>query len=541
MQEKLQAALQKLTDRWKGLERGQKIKIMAIAIIFLIVLGIAVFLALKPQMYKLVSNSDSLTLTNAKAVLDDAGIPSELTQNGTALQVKRQDVGNAKIALETNDVFTGKKFTYYDALEYSSMGTTDMIKNENLKKATQTELEEMIMKMKGVQGATVRLVIPGDSNFFLPDNTASASILLESNGQLESGQAEAIARLVQRSVKNLALENIEITDQNYNMLFSGVAIQGNGGLRTQMDAEMLMKAAIETQIKKAAEPIYDQTNTIFNLRFNWDKISEQSTRYTNPFDSESQAGFIDGESISKQTYQGTNPGGEVGLGANDQQTPTYQMGGADTSSATINEKEASYIYDVVEQIKEGQIGNVLLDDSSIAVIVYRYTNYSEDYMTQNNRLGGASWIDFKQNTHPTEFTFAGDDPFVTALKTGTGIRNLVVTGYDVPVFMDRMVTPIHVETIVMLVILGLLILMLAYFLLRRTQPDEVTEIEPELSVEDLLVSSQIDDRKETEMEKLRDIEFGIDSEVKRQIEKFVDEKPDAVAQLLRNWLNEDWE
>ena len=25
------------------------------------------------------------------------------------------------------------------------------------------------------------------------------------------------------------------------------------------------------------------------------------------------------------------------------------------------------------------------------------------------------------------------------------------------------------------------------------------------------------------------------------IEKFVDEKPDAVAQLLRNWLSEDWD
>ena len=35
-----------------------------------------------------------------------------------------------------------------------------------------------------------------------------------------------------------------------------------------------------------------------------------------------------------------------------------------------------------------------------------------------------------------------------------------------------------------------------------------------------------------------------DEEVKaktaRIIEKFVDENPEAVAQLLRNWINEDW-
>ena len=30
------------------------------------------------------------------------------------------------------------------------------------------------------------------------------------------------------------------------------------------------------------------------------------------------------------------------------------------------------------------------------------------------------------------------------------------------------------------------------------------------------------------------------SEVRLMIEKFVDENPEAVANLLRNWLTEDW-
>jgi len=35
--------------------------------------------------------------------------------------------------------------------------------------------------------------------------------------------------------------------------------------------------------------------------------------------------------------------------------------------------------------------------------------------------------------------------------------------------------------------------------------------------------------------------MGGDSEAKKAIEKFVDERPEAVAGLLRNWLNDDWE
>ncbi len=65
-------------------------------------------------------------------------------------------------------------------------------------------------------------------------------------------------------------------------------------------------------------------------------------------------------------------------------------------------------------------------------------------------------------------------------------------------------------------------------------PVEVTELEPELSVEQLLATTK-------ENQTIDDIDFNEISEVRRMIEKFVDEKPDAVAQLLRNWLNEDWD
>ena len=54
----------------------------------------------------------------------------------------------------------------------------------------------------------------------------------------------------------------------------------------------------------------------------------------------------------------------------------------------------------------------------------------------------------------------------------------------------------------------------------------------ELSVEDLLQS-----QPEVELE---DIGTEQISEARRLVEKFVDENPEAVANLLRNWLNEDW-
>ena len=61
--------------------------------------------------------------------------------------------------------------------------------------------------------------------------------------------------------------------------------------------------------------------------------------------------------------------------------------------------------------------------------------------------------------------------------------------------------------------------------------NEIVE-EEEVSVEKLL-----DSIPETPLEEL---EVETKSETRKLIEKFVDENPEAAANLLRNWLNEDW-
>ena len=85
--------------------------------------------------------------------------------------------------------------------------------------------------------------------------------------------------------------------------------------------------------------------------------------------------------------------------------------------------------------------------------------------------------------------------------------------------------------IVLAVIIGALLLFVVF---KGMKPEEVVEVEPELSVEALLATTK-------ENQTLDDIEFSDKSAAKMQIEKFVDENPEAVASLLRNWLNDDWE
>jgi flagellar M-ring protein FliF len=87
--------------------------------------------------------------------------------------------------------------------------------------------------------------------------------------------------------------------------------------------------------------------------------------------------------------------------------------------------------------------------------------------------------------------------------------------------------------ILKIILAAMIIGLLVFVVFRGMSPVQVTEIEPELSVEQLLATTK-------ENQSLDDIEFSEKSETKRMIEKFVDENPDAVANLLRNWLQDEW-
>ena len=82
------------------------------------------------------------------------------------------------------------------------------------------------------------------------------------------------------------------------------------------------------------------------------------------------------------------------------------------------------------------------------------------------------------------------------------------------------------------IVSGIFFGVLAFVVIRSMRAQNEEEPEEELAVEKMLQSTP-----EPEME---DIDLEGKSEARKLIERFVDENPDAVANLLRNWLTEDW-
>jgi flagellar M-ring protein FliF len=133
-----------------------------------------------------------------------------------------------------------------------------------------------------------------------------------------------------------------------------------------------------------------------------------------------------------------------------------------------------------------------------------------------------------QNTIPVE------ENIVESIKKATGIDNVIVQAFEMPIFVDKEPYNFNYKDYLPFVLILSILIIIVVAILKFKKHDNEVEVEPELEVEEMLKVAK-------EQVELEEIELKENLETKRQIEKFADEKPEAVANLLRNWLtDEDW-
>ena len=121
---------------------------------------------------------------------------------------------------------------------------------------------------------------------------------------------------------------------------------------------------------------------------------------------------------------------------------------------------------------------------------------------------------------------------VISKATGIDAANIAMVAYVEPLFIDKEGLAMSATDIVQIVLILVILGLLAFVIWRSMRSEKQTEEEEELSVENLLQSTPEPDIGSIGTEEI--------SDTRRLIEKFVDENPEAAANLLRNWLNEDW-
>lgn len=542
MREKVKEIPEKFKVFWDKYTSKQKTIVIAIICVVLIAIGVVAWLASRPTWSKFQvfdSVDDANTMTKA---LDDQSITWKASSDGKTIYVHQDDMTNALYAMSDNGL-TDKGYTW-DAAFDNSISTTESEKDQKRVLALQSEIRQSLIQYKFIDDANVFINVPETTYTVLSSDDAetaktsiTASIELNDKNKdlLDDKTAETLAYWLANTV-GTDVKNVIINDTDGKCIYNGNTSDGLGGVLTGGSTEYC---------NKLRNTIADNVTTLLircgyddaqvgtdGIQFDMNKIETLTKEYS--VDDGREYGYP----TNLYTYSSkgaSGNGGTPGTDSNDSDTDYVNNSSSGTSNTVdVQKLTALLTNEKVQNIKQ-ETPAIKLADSSLGIVVRKYTVYKEDDLKADGTLDKTTWDQFiSQNNKISTTTVSTDEINLISAATGVSANKITVLAYNVPQFVSSTKSSNGISNYLMIILTVLIIALLIFVILRGASPLAAEDEEPELSVEQLLATTK-------ENQSLDDIEFSDKSETRKMIEKFVDENPEAVAQLLRNWLNDEWE
>lgn len=525
-----------ITEFWNKFSNKQKIQMIATVAVALTALVVLVVLLNRPNYVLLKDGLEPKDVNVITEQLTTAGIVYQVGEDAKSVYVEAATKKDATLALADIGIISNQGMTYADAFNNSIM-TSDYEKAIKLQLYAEAELARKIEIIETVDNAQVTLVIPQEDRSILDETKESkASIIITTNSEIGDAVVESIARFVATSVQNLQLKNVTVIDSVGRMLFNGESQSGSIGGVTGSDYELQKELVVRNNVRSillsAGE--FDDAFVTVDLVIDFDQL--QKTTETHKTLDGTNTGILESQDLYTEESTNSDAGGTPGTDSNGVTDTLTQSGGQ--SNVTIEERKTNYKFDTEVATAVKAIGGVLYDQSTVTVSLTKYKLYDQAILEKqaNSPLANTTWAEYKFSIIDQGRTkIATIDPdIIDIVKIASNISNVKVIAYEVPRFIDKVDEPKGSSDYVLIGIIVVMILLLGYAVYKGTEPVEIKDLEPELSVEDMLATTK-------QTADLDSIEFDGKSDARVQIEKFVDHNPDAVALLLRNWLNEDWE
>jgi flagellar M-ring protein FliF len=442
-------------------------------------------------------------------------------------------VSDARLLLGQNGISTTVNDTDYDWLFDNSFNTTDSEKKLKAKINLQSTMEADISNITGVTKASVTINLPeSTSSIYDTDENATVSIMITTSSDYDSESTQGIAEYARGCVGSADTDNITIIDNNGTLLFSGTnsSTSVSNNLLVEQQVEEYYNSKLWNLMVNSG--VYDEVSVSSNLDVNISDSQVKNVEYYSNDDDDT------GPKESYYYYLAKNTdgtGGVVGTDANGEEITDYDLLDTSNGESTLNLIKETYNTSYTETVSVEPVGQVDMANSSMAMYLTKYDIYNEEDLEESGELEGTTFTEYEAS-HSDVTENINPEDLVAMLSKATGIKeaSIYVVERTVPIFYPAEEKSVPVQSIISILLAILIIALLIFVVFKGMKPEEQVEVEPELSVEALLATTK-------ENQTLDDIEFSDKSATRVQIEKFVDENPEAVATLLRNWLNEDWE
>lgn len=524
MPEVLSKLQQRLNEIWKNLDKSQKSRLYAISAILVIAITVSIVMLTRTTYVPLVTIDDTKDAAEIEEVLKEKDIDYKPGE-GNKILVNSKDKNKAEFALASSGI-TSAGMTFEDAWNLVNITSTESDKKQLWQNFKKNSLVAKLKMFDNVKDADVEVTMPEDSLFFSDTSSdkPTAFVRINPKGDITTEQVKGIVSVVSASIEGLEPVNVTVVDNNFNVLSTEIN-NVMGDTTTQYKMKLKVKDELERNIKVLypnKSDSYDYISVVVNpfLEFDKQKTTKKEVGKPNDLDEAVVSSHTEKEELVNGTEGGV-PGTDTNPGDG---TTTYpiEAGEDSTYKKTVTDINREF-NETMTEIEKAQ-GEVNFEKSSVAMTLWYGQRVADDvsitpeFIEQCKQvISGATNIPVSKISI-NKYKLAPEEVYEEPLSDK--IQHYIDTyGYF---------------ALMLVLIIGMLIAVIP-----RKKKDE--DMEEDGLTPDMATAGGPQFAAAELEEPVQEINFEEKSEVKKQLERFVKEKPESVAQLLRNWLSDDWD
>jgi len=226
--------------------------------------GGMLWLAVRPDMRTLMSGLEARDAQQVEQELTDAGIPYDVTPDGTTVRVPASSLNRARMAVASKGLPSSGRMGF-EIFDKPNWVGSEFDERVNYQRALEGELEHAIESITAIQEARVNLVLPHDSLFTDEQRAAKASVVLKLRRALTEEEAQSIRSLVAGAVDTLEAGQVTLVDAEGRQQF---------GPKSAATQQAQYEQMLSNKLMATLEPVAGENNVRASVTAEYDSGSE---------------------------------------------------------------------------------------------------------------------------------------------------------------------------------------------------------------------------------------------------------------------------
>jgi flagellar M-ring protein FliF len=524
-----------LREYFGNMSKKNRLKLVILSLAVIVLAIVAVTLLSRVNYVTMHTAQTPAEAGEIYLAIQEMGIPVRI--EGLNILVPEDRLSEIQALLHTEGVMGASGIDLSIMMGAAGFSVTDAHARQLYQAQRGSEIRTQILSVPRIQNAIV-IVTFGESSPFRRvqgANQATATVMLTIRGgsMLSNQEAHAIGEIVKNGVPGIAYENITITDSNLNYYRVGddaVDLESEI-MSSRIALQNLLTQQIQSQAEQLLMPIFGMNNVKITptLTLNWDRVVVEDIEFNPPVPGE-LGGIVRSshelyEAMRRDEIAAGIPGTDENLmGMVPPEYPYVTLDDNEIYERRLAERnfEINQTTTVIEQaqgtIQSLNIAVLLNSDATVE-------DYTEEVANLVSRGFGVAPASVAVLSAP----FSELDSELASIYD------------DWLAFQEQQRQRELLQMIIqwaVILLLGLALMTLIRTIVKGAKPPEP---EPVLIDGGISIDYMVgDDDGVTDVtDSLEDVELQTKSTGLEQIEKFIERDPDAVAQLLRNWLSDE--